>query len=214
MAKSLQDFVNWAVNTKVVSNPGVNTYPGQCVSLVQEYLSQVFGIPYAARGNAKDFVPPTFTQVSGGLRPGDIVRYGANFGGGYGHVGIIDDDGRFIDQNGLKRLAVGRSASPFGGYTAIFRPTKAFSVKNAPAPSAGGRIAQAGTFTANQNMNIRRAPVDGQVVATLTTGSSVKYDSYIDAGGVRWISYIGNSGNRNYIARRKLDNSVIYGSAV
>lgn len=82
------------------------------------------------------------------------------------------------------------------------------------APSTSGRIAQSGTFTAAMNMNIRRAPVDGEAVAILYPGQSVRYDSYIDAGGVRWISYIGNSGNRNYIARRKLDNSVIYGSAV
>lgn len=109
----------------------------------------------------------------------------------------------------LQELA-DRVNSGHGGSTPAPTPSPAPT----PPSDDGGRVAQNGTYTAYTNMNIRRAPVDGQVVALLPAGSSVQYDSYIDRGGVRWISYIGFSGNRNYIARRKLDNSVIYGSAV
>lgn len=84
-----------------------------------------------------------------------------------------------------------------------------------PPPADSGRVAQNGTFTPYSDMNIRRAPsLSGTIAAVLPRNNSVRYDSYIDREGIRWISYIGYSGNRNYIARRKLDNSVIYGSAV
>lgn len=96
-------------------------------------------------------------------------------------------------------------------------PAPAPSPAPAPTPPSdnSGRVAQNGTFTPYSNMNIRRQPsLNGTIAAVLPRNNSVRYDSYIDREGIRWISYIGYSGNRNYIARRKLDNSVVYGSAV
>ncbi len=139
MAKSLQQYREWAVSKKRVANPD-GSYPGQCVSNIQQYLLQVFGIPFKPRGNAKDFTPPGFVRVSN-LRPGDIVRYGANYGGGYGHIGLIDDTGAFLDQNGARVLAVNRMSRPFSGINAIFRPTKKFSVKTPkPAPKPAAKV--------------------------------------------------------------------------
>jgi hypothetical protein len=140
MAISLQEFEDWAQAQKQVANPTVGTFPGQCVSLVQQYLNQVFGIPYAPRGNAKDFIPPTFTKVGGAPRAGDIVRYGRNYGGGLGHIGLVDDDGKWLDQNGVVALHVGVRAVPFSAWDSVWRPTKAFNVKRpvAPAPSRPG----------------------------------------------------------------------------
>lgn len=148
---SLQAFREWAVAKKQVSNPQVGTYPGQCVSLVQQLLFQVFEVPYARRGNAKDFVPPGFTKLPGNtpLRPGDIVRYGANYGGGYGHIALIDDEGKFLDQNGIVALHVGRRNTPFGGIESVWRPAKAFNVKTAPTYGMAQAIRQA---------NVRVAP--------------------------------------------------------
>ncbi len=127
---SLQAFREWAVAAKQVSNPQVGTYPGQCVSLVQQYLFQVFGVLYAARGNAKDFVPVAFTRVNGPVKAGDIIRYGKNYGGGYGHIGLIDDNGQWLDQNGVAVLHVGQRAIPFSGVESIWRPNAAFTVKS------------------------------------------------------------------------------------
>ena len=82
-------------------------------------------------------------------------------------------------------------------------------------PSTGWKIVpQKGTFTSSVNgLRVRRSPsLNGQVVATYDKGGSVKYDGYVDNEGYRWITYIGKSGNRNYIARRKLDNSKIFGT--
>lgn len=147
---SLQGFREWATAARQVSNPQVGTYPGQCVSLVQQYLFQVFGVPYAARGNAKDFVPPGFIRVTGPAKPGDIIRYGANYGGGLGHIGFVDDNGQWTDQNGVAVLHVGTRATPFIAYESIWRPTKPFTIKT---PAAVTGMAQA-----IRPANVRVAP--------------------------------------------------------
>lgn len=137
MAKSLEQFRQWAVaQGGGIGNPGVNTYKGECVSLIQQYLNQVFGVPYAARGHAKDFVPPTFKKVALSSKPqaGDILRYGSRFGGGYGHIEMIDDTGSALGQNRNFNGRITRGAV-LAGYSAIFRPTKAFNVKT---PKGGG----------------------------------------------------------------------------
>ena len=204
MSKSLQQFREWATAVKRTGNPAGGSYSGQCVSLVQQYLDQVFSVPYTARGNAKDFVPPTFNRVSGAVQAGDIIRYGANYGYGYGHIGIIDDNGQFLDQNGVLALHVGIRATPFNGIEGVYRPTKGFNVKTpAPAPTAGGRIAvpaKTARVTA-LGLNVRReSSTSSPILATYSQGQTFMYDSYIIANGYVWLSYVGASGNRAYVA--------------
>jgi len=166
---SLQQFREWAVKNGKVANPD-GSYKGQCVSLVQSYLTQVFAIPFKPRGNAKDFTPPGFVRVSN-LRPGDIVRYGSNYGGGYGHIGLIDDTGAFLDQNGIRVLAVGRQGKPFSGINAIFRPTKKFNVKT-PKPVAKPKYPRSVTTTSAANVRKKpsiKAPLSGS--KTMPKGS-------------------------------------------
>lgn len=131
MAKTLQQFREWSVKQgRNIGNPSGGSYKGECVSLIQQYLNQVFGVPYAPRGHAYYFLPPTFTQVATNVKlmPGDIVRYPSSFGGGYGHIELIDDDGKALGQNRNFDGRVTRT-SVLKGYTAVFRPTKRFQVK-------------------------------------------------------------------------------------
>lgn len=125
---NLKQFGDWGLSQGSVANPAPNYgYKGQCVSLIQQYLYQVFGMPFKARGNAKDWaynIPEGFTKLSANtkLQRGDILVYGSNYGGGYGHIGLIDVNWKFYDQNGIKRLAVGYRDNPFGGYVCVLRP--------------------------------------------------------------------------------------------
>ncbi len=129
MTESLQAFREWAIaQGGNIGNPLVNTHRGQCVSLVQQYLYRVFAIPYTPRGNAKDFIPPNFTKVSGSPRAGDIVRWPASNYSKYGHIGLIDDDNLYLFQNRLSDGRVHRGQPINGGFT-IFRPTVAFTIK-------------------------------------------------------------------------------------
>lgn len=133
MTESLQAFREWAITQGGnIGNPLVNTYRGQCVSLVQQYLYRVFAIPYAPRGNAKDFVPPNFSKVSGSPRAGDVVRWPASNYSKYGHIGLIDDDALYLYQNKNGDGKIHRGEPIPAGYT-LFRPSGSFAVKNSSA---------------------------------------------------------------------------------
>lgn len=129
---NLKDFETWALNQKSVANPEPNNkYKGQCVSLIQQYLYLVLNIPFKARGNAKDWannadVLTHFNKLSNktSLMPGDILVYGSDFGGGYGHIGMIDANGKYLDQNGIKSLAVAVTDKPFNNYICVLRSKK------------------------------------------------------------------------------------------
>lgn len=125
---NLAEFGSWGLRQGSVANPAPNyKYKGQCVSLIQQYLYQVFNMPFKARGNAKDWennVPDGFSKLNTNvkLQSGDIIVYGSNYGGGYGHIGLIDCNGRYYDQNGIKRLAISYRDKPFSNYVCILRP--------------------------------------------------------------------------------------------
>lgn len=213
MAKTLQQFREWAVAAGQVSNPTAdrnNLYTGECVSLVQQYLAQVFDIPYAARGHAKDFTPPTFTRLPADTprRAGDIIRYGSAYGGGYGHIGLIDDESRFLDQNGVVARRVGRRDHPFAYIESVWRPTRGF-VNKTPVSNQGNRIAKRGTATVLVNaLNVRNEPTTNSgVVATYSKGQVFHYDSYIITNGFVWLSYISSTGVRRYVAEGPYDGN-------
>lgn len=121
---NLKEFENWSLNQGSVGNPTAEgSYKGECVSLVQQYLDKVHGIPFKARGNAKDWaniVIEGFNKYApdNTLKPGDIVVY--NWGK-YGHMAIITADGRSLEQNknGNRVITVG-DVTP--GYVMIHRP--------------------------------------------------------------------------------------------
>ena len=53
--------------------------------------------------------------------------------------------------------------------------------------------------------NVRSAPnTRAEVVAQYGVGQSIRYDSVYECDGYRWISYIGGSGKRRYVAFRRL----------
>lgn len=47
------------------------------------------------------------------------------------------------------------------------------------------------------------ASTNSAIVATYPMGAKIHYDSVYEANGYRWISYIGNSGKRRYVAYRR-----------
>ena len=53
--------------------------------------------------------------------------------------------------------------------------------------------------------NVRSEPnTNASIVATYGVGQSINYDSVYECDGYRWISYIGASGKRRYVACRRL----------
>lgn len=221
MGMTLFDFGATMMASGSVGNPQVGTYIGQCVSLIQQYLYLCFGVNYAPRGNAKDFVPPKFYRVTdGSIQKGDIIRYGADYGGGYGHIGMIVWSGNYMDQNGVRPLAIGKRSQPFGNIESVWRPDNGIELGGPSEPNnwdttdiPAGAIPENGTFLAHVNRNIRRAPnLGGEIVETFTEGLTQKYDCKVAADGFMWVGWLGASGHRSWTAVRRLSDNKRYGS--
>lgn len=101
---TLEQFKNETLN-KSYGNPKTNTYVGECVSYVRQYMEQVLGIKTAVWGNAVDYwtnpqVLQYFNKVSS-PKDGDIVVYGddpGNWTGPAGHIAIYYK-GQLLNQN-------------------------------------------------------------------------------------------------------------------
>lgn len=91
------------------------------------------------------------------------------------------------------------------------------SQSTGPKPATGSRrYKETGTFTVTvDSINVRRAPnTSGQIVATYKKGQSIKYDEVVvDVDGFVWISYIGGSGMRNYVATGETKDAKRFGPA-
>ncbi len=104
------------------------TYPGECVSLVSQYLNRVHGIRTGAWGNAVNYrkgdtggnqlASRGFTwRTDRNFRDGDIIVWS---GGGYGHIGIWYQ-GKVYDQNYAGRRSAGTHAFYSSGYLGYWR---------------------------------------------------------------------------------------------
>ena len=150
------------------------------------------------------------------------------FGGvNYGHCGIVieDSDGvtmRTVEQNidgNVDALIVGGPARynnrGFEDVIGWFYPP----YSDGPSPVTPADVTptsdeieltpETGTFKVGEaSINVRRAPnLNSEIVHVYEPGESVNYDSKGSANGYRWISYIGDSGNRNYMAIGQTDDS-------
>jgi len=156
---NLARFGSWALDNGIVATPK-GSFGGECVSLVQQMLDQVIGIPFQGRGNAKDWEYNTdvlshFNKLPVGtpLIPGDILVYGKPYGYDpktnqyFGHVGIIDVNGNYLDQNGIKSRRVAYKSNPFGGYRCILRSKTPFELRDKVGFLVGQRVTLQGFAT-------------------------------------------------------------------
>ena len=127
---NLREFEKWALAQGSVANPEPDFgFKGQCVSLIQQYLYQVCGIPFKARGNAKDWANNIIEgwdkfDISNTLKAGDILVYTT---GKYGHIVIVNADLKCLEQNWNynKKVTVSEIRK---GYSCILRSRKAIDV--------------------------------------------------------------------------------------
>ncbi len=221
MARTKQEIRVWLdrqVGQTIAKTDG--GYPGQCVSLIQAFLAFLGASDgKTAMGHAKDFGDALVAR--GIAKNGDgwlRICVNRQMGWGLGHIWIDIQNETNYEQNGARALATTKGTRPISQAQQIINLDQ-YVTGDAPAPAPqpapSGAVAQIGTFESQVNgLRIRRSPsMNGAVVGKFDVGGTVKYDSYVDAEGYRWISWIGNSGNRNYTARRTLDNKTIFGKA-
>lgn len=81
--------------------------------------------------------------------------------------------------------------------------------------STGKLIKKSGTATVIvDGLNVRAgASTNTAIAAMYVRGQKFNYDSYIDVGSDRWLSYIARSGNRRYVMQRKGNTNYVNGGA-
>lgn len=105
MKKSLNEFIEETKGTQVdVPWKSKNNLKGECVSLIQQYISQCLDQPAKARGHAIDWIQSYVNEGLGHTvsdqRTGDIIVFPKE-SEGKGHIAIYVD-GKLYDQNNLR----------------------------------------------------------------------------------------------------------------
>lgn len=208
----------------------------QCVDLPNSISSQLFGLALwgnaidllnsaAANGFVVEYNEAG--NMDSKPRAGAVFVMDTTYiyGHPYGHTGLViaDSDGytmQTIEQNidgNADSLYVGGPARyntrNFDGVVGWFY----FPVNDdnynplpAPQPTPGETVIneEAGTFTAEVSaLNVRAAAgLDAEIVAVYTAGQEINYDGWCDKDGYIWITYIGGSGNRRYVAVGQSEN--------
>ena len=194
------------------------------------YVSGAIGDTICAAniGTSYDWEANGWTVTSDGvLQSGQILTIEATDWNPYGHVVVVesvdDDQLVVIEQNYAgARYPVRNyySASDYQQTVAHYitppgsETTESTSDTNTS--TEPNSYKEDGTMTVTVDaINVRRAPnTSGEVVDQYTKGQSFKYDTVIvNANGFVWVSYIGDSGNRNYVATGPTQNGKRYGDA-
>ncbi|HEL1645556.1 TPA: PlySs2 family phage lysin [Streptococcus suis] len=162
-------------------------------------------------------------STSGPFTTGQIVTLGATATNKYGHVVIVEavngDQLTILEQNMYGKRYPTRNYYSAASYSqqVVHYITPPGTVAQSAPTSAGARTyRETGTMTVTVDaINVRRAPnTAGQIVAVYKRGESFDYDTVIiDANGYVWVSYIGRSGVRNYVATGATQNGKRFGPA-
>lgn len=221
----LQFFIDLANARMGVDKDGYHLY--QCADVPCYAVLRWLGIHLW--GNAIDLLD---SAAANGLRVvyagQEVIRPGAFFvmdywagGLNYGHTGLVIEvlDGglvRTVEQNLAGNLEVGspaqfnvRSSANFNGWFYLDDDVVSSAMSQIPTSHEIDLYPEEGVFTVGVDaINVRRAPnLLGEVVDVYRQGETVNYDSKGSANGYRWISYVGGSGQRNYMAIGQVDEA-------
>lgn len=160
-------------------------------------------------------------RTSNDFKVGQILTIRGTAFNVYGHVVIVDsingDRLTVLEQNVAgKRYPLRNtySASEYRKNIVHYITPKSVLSNNVPSGNQPVNYAENGIMTVTVDaINVRRAPnIKGEIVARYTRGESFKYDTVIiDFNGFVWVSYVGGSGKRNYVATGATQNGKRFG---
>lgn len=204
----------------------------QCVDLIEQLDSKFWG-DHELSGDAIDYMSNRMPKGQVRYRKGQtqiqegdyaIWQFGPN--DPYGHIGLVIR----VDSNSVTCIEQNVDGAPVGVggpariktrnldfLVGFIRPPYSDNGKLKPV-SKWVRIPEMGSFTSNidENIYIRRGAPSTQASYAkdssgkpvwYSKGETVNYDSYVINEGYVWISYIGDSGERNYIATGEWDET-------
>lgn len=155
------------------------------------------------------------------VRAGDIfIRGGEGTSAGAGgHTGMFYKKDGIVHSNYSNNGISYNDNGSYIGYfldrrrsrnERYFRPR--YNGTKTPTPSTPKPASTGKKFIKNENWHgitqtachVRSdASINAPIVATYPMGRKINYDSVYEADGYRWISYIGGSGKRRYVAYRR-----------
>lgn len=209
-----EEMVNWAKNNinKWIDVDGA--YGAQCVDLIMAYARDFGGM--VTRGNAIDYmgntIPSGWVRYKKGeakIQPGDVAIWQWGSWDIYGHVGIVtavngrtitsveqNVDGAAVGVGGYARVRTRNDDCLVGFIRPNYTTTKETNLRT------WTRVAEVGKFTLTVDaINIRETPDrSSKIVGFYKKDQSVIYDSYCISDSLVWISWIGASGNRRFMA--------------
>lgn len=126
--------------------------------------------------------------------------------------GDMDRSIFYLDEAGWKELA-----NPTGGEVKVESKPAPAPVNNSPetwTDSIGDKwTAENGTFTINQPINLRwGAKTSSALIATLPSGSEVKYDAYSRHDGYVWLRQPRGNGQYGYLVCRDANTNEAFGT--
>lgn len=159
------------------------------------------------RGNVRN-EPTTKSGVFATYDAGAWVKFD-----GYVHGESVNGSDKWLRSSRSKKYVHESVTGGVYGLPDLGTVNVSAPAPNTPQTGSNGLVAQNGTYKAYFNMKIRTAPsLSAQSIDTFDKGASHSYDGYVDNEGIRWISFIGDTTKKRvYVARRKLDNSEIWG---
>lgn len=191
--------VNWIINrAKELSGQPIDPVTNNTPSIVPTPQHTPGKIYFDYRGRVREH-PSTSSATMRIYDAGTEIDYD-----GYVHGEYVNGTDLWL-RTSLHKWYV--SASVTGGVFAL-------PYLGDDAVSVGKLVPQNGTFRAYYNMKIRTSPTtqESNAIDTFSAGATHSYDNYIDNDGYRWISFIGDTTKKRvYVARRKLDNSEVFG---
>ena len=217
MTISFEEFVD-KYTGKSVANPRVGTYKGQCVSLCQMYLYECAGVPYAARGNGKDYasnlIKKGLATKASSPKKGDIISFPADYyqtDPQYGHVAIYYDSAHLFQQNVGGDMTASLNHGympPITSHCTIARP-KNVTVEERKFPFRDiGRVeALFDDIRVRTKPNLEESSDTGY---RYMKGMQLNYQNIVNAAGWLWAEYVSYSGRMYYCALCKYDGSSNY----
>lgn len=202
------DTINYA------NKNGVNITKRLATDMVKAFCDTILNAGYTAMNYANpDFIDNKFYQselkkyplwlASYGVKEDQAKKYGC-------------DIWQYSEKGSMSGIS-GCSVDMNYAYKDFSKTNSTTSKPTTSNPSSSYKlIAQNGTCTVIvDNLLIREQPsTKANSVGSYNKGESVKYDYYADNEDYRWISWIGASGKRRYMAVRVLSTNKKYGNCV
>lgn len=213
-------FFDWEGDSERYANQeGINTTKRLRTDMVKAFCSEIESKDYWAGNYANpNFINNYFYQSELKRYSLWLAWYGAsetsakNYGcqiWQYSEGGSIPGIGtNSVDMNyeyrGFRQAIRESGLNHLDGSTPVSRPSEL------------KLVSQSGTCTVVvDELMIREKPsINSDAVGSYSRGESVNYDYYVDNEGYRWISWIGGSGKRRYMAVRVLATNKKYGNCV